>query len=179
MEGAASHHSYNPHGAGDAADDDDAADGSTRGWCGRKRASKLSDARRLQRRLAGLHKALMAKRALLAKTQFRWERLVRASIELDAVAEGRVPPRAPRSRGASQYWGTDGDVAGGTGAPPAAGVPQPLLLSCVPEALQDAAHTALWRWRIHVAPTFYIILAVLAEAMSLLLSEYAGRCGCA
>lgn len=181
---ASASHAYNPHGAagrGGGDDDDDGAGGTTAGWCGRRRASRLSDARRLIRRLAALHKALMAKRALLAKTQFRWDRLVHQSVELDHVVAGRVPPRPPaaaRARGASQYWGTvgdggDDDAAGGGGAaPPNAAVAAVLRsMSCLPDACGGAAHTALWRWKIHAAPTVYVILAMLAEAMSLLLSE--------
>jgi hypothetical protein len=59
-------------------DDDDEEGGGGGGWgvCGRRRA-KLSDSRKLMNALAGLHKRLMAASAKLAKTRFRWDRLVR------------------------------------------------------------------------------------------------------
>jgi hypothetical protein len=61
-------------------DDDDGEGGGAGsggfGLCGR-RGAKLSDAKRLIGTLASLHKRLMASSAKLAKTQFRWDRLVR------------------------------------------------------------------------------------------------------
>jgi hypothetical protein len=74
-------------GAGLGLDGDDeeggGAGGGGWGLCGR-RSAQVSDAKRLVGVLAGLHKRLMGSSAKLAKTQFRWDRLVRKVRQAEA-----------------------------------------------------------------------------------------------
>ena len=190
---------YNSRSGALAEEDEEASGGGSGfGICGR-RSAKVSDAKKLIGVLAGLHKKLMASSAKLAKTQFRWDMLVRKVMELECVTHKALPPledashplsiahhqsgsgggggSGGRGRGASMYWGrgahgvgqaqsgADSDISVVNNAVGGGGLCTPL------HALRLSYARLWWTWRIWIAPYAYLLFALTAETLSLLLSE--------
>lgn len=172
-------------------EEEEGAGGGGFGLCG-KRNAKVSDAKKLVGVLAGLHKKLMQSSAKLARTQFRWDRLVRSVTELEHVLErsipalddphlgisrGHGPGGVGRARGASMYWGRGAQGSANPGSPEGDinvvdnSVGARGLCGLV-RAWRASLHGVWWTWRIWVAPYAYLLFALTAEALSLLLSEW-------
>jgi len=159
----------------------DAEDAKLKAKAAKRKWSKLQT---LMSQLAYTHKLLMIAKRRLARYSFRWRRHVLYAIQLEYVVDKAMPPTLQTASGrggaAAAFWDgraaaageaahAEGDAAGGSSALGGAAAATYGALACLPNLAGGAVNRALWYYRIHLAPYADKVLALVAEALSLLL----------